>query len=360
MMTNQDSPEKVNEVSFRELVRSIRDLFNYLLSKWIVIIFFILIGGVLGLLYSVRSKTNYLANCTFVLEEESGGAGGGLSQLSGLASMVGLDLGGGGGGVFQGENLLELYKSRMMISKTLLSTYPIDGKPVLLVDRYIQFNGFKKDWADKPHLANVNFTPDRNGNYSRVQDSLLTAFSTDINKRNLVVVKPDKKLNIIKVQVNAPDEQFAKGFNDKIVKNVNDFYVQTKTKKSTFNLAIIQHQTDSVRRMLNGAISGVANATQVNPNVNASRVSLKVPSQRRQVDVQANTAILTELVKNLEISKVSLRKETPLIQVIDEPVYPLPAKKNGIAFCFIVGAIIFGLIGVLWLSLKRALKSMLA
>jgi uncharacterized protein involved in exopolysaccharide biosynthesis len=33
------------------------------------------------------------------------------------------------------------------------------------------------------------------------------------------------------------------------------------------------------------------------------------------------------LVKNLEISKVSLRKETPLIQVIDKPVYPLIKKR---------------------------------
>jgi hypothetical protein len=35
------------------------------------------------------------------------------------------------------------------------------------------------------------------------------------------------------------------------------------------------------------------------------------------VDVQANTAILTELVKQSELAKVTLRKETPLIQIID-------------------------------------------
>jgi hypothetical protein len=356
-----ETPEKVNEVSFKELILSLRDLFNYLQTKWLTVLIYILIGGILGLVYSIRSRTSYLANCTFVLEEESAGGGAGLSQLSGLASMVGLDLGGGGGGVFQGENLLELYKSRMMISKTLLSTYPIDGKDQLLVDRYIQYNHLReKQWSDDPRLQQMKFVPGNTGKFSRLQDSLLTEFAIEINKKNLVVIKPDKKLNIIKVQLTAPDEQFAKGFNDRIVKNVNDFYVQTKTKKSTVNLGIIQHQTDSVRRMLNGAISGVAAATDVNPNINASRLVLKVPSQRRQVDVQANTAILTELVKNLEISKVSLRKETPLIQVIDEPVYPLPAKKNGKVFSFIVGAFLAGLLGVIVLTIRRALKSVLA
>jgi hypothetical protein len=354
-----ETAEKTNEVSFKELIHSIRDWFKYLLSKWMVIILFIIIGGVLGLVFSMRSKITYMANCTFVLEEDSGGSGG-LPQLAGLASMVGLDLGGGGGGVFQGENLLELYRSRMMITKTLLSTYPIDGKPILLVDRYIAFNNFREDaWADNPELSKINFIPGRDGKMSRVQDSLLTEFATQIDKKYLTVVKPDKKLNIIKVQLSAPDEQFAKGFNDKIVKNVNDFYVQTKTKKSTVNLAIIQHQTDSVRRMLNGAISSVARSTDVNPNANASRVVLKVPSQLRQVDVQANTAILTELVKNLEISKVSLRKETPLIQVIDEPIYPLPAKKNGKSISFLAGAFLFGFLGVIYLTIRRAVKSVL-
>lgn len=351
--------EKTNEVSFKELIHSLRDLFKYLLSRWMLILLFMITGGVLGLVFSVRSKVTYLATCTFVLEEESGS--GGIPQLAGLASMVGLDLGGGGGGVFQGENLLELYRSRMMITKTLLSTYTIDGRPTLLVDQYIKFNHFRETiWQDLPVLKNIRFIPGKDGVMSRLQDSLLTEFSAQINKKNLVVVKPDKKLNIVKVQVNAPDEQFAKGFNDLIVKNVNDFYVQTKTKKSSVNLAIIQHQTDSVRRMLNGAISGVAVSADANPNANASRLVLKVPSQRRQVDVQANTAILTELVKNLEISKVSLRKETPLIQVIDAPIYPLPAKATGKQFSIVLGAFLVTLVGVIFLTLRRAVKSVLS
>jgi len=355
-----ETPEKINEVSFRELLLSLNGAYRYLLSKWLIMLLFIGIGAAIGLAYAFRSKTNYLANCTFVLEEETG-AGGGLSQLSGLASMVGLDLGGGGGGVFQGDNLLELYKSRMMITKTLLSAVPVNGKDQLLVNRYIDYNQFRENqWSDNPELKNVNFDNAKSQPLSRIQDSLLSEFALQINKKNLSVIKPDKKLNIIKVQMTAPDEQFAKGFNDEIVKNVNDFYIQTKTKKSTFNLGIIQHQTDSVRRMLNGAISGVAVSNEVNPNMNPARLSLKVPSQKRQVDVQANTAILTELVKNLELSKVSLRKETPLIQVIDEPVYPLPSKKNGKLFCLVIGGFLFGILGAAVLLIRRALKSVLA
>jgi uncharacterized protein involved in exopolysaccharide biosynthesis len=39
--------------------------------------------------------------------------------------------------------------------------------------------------------------------------------------------------------------------------------------------------------------------------------------------------MLTQLVQNLEIAKVALRKDTPLIQVIDRPILPLQKTRLG-------------------------------
>jgi hypothetical protein len=54
---------------------------------------------------------------SFALEEDGGGGGGVLS----LASQFGFDLGTSGGGAFTGSNLIELFKSRSMVEKTLLA-----------------------------------------------------------------------------------------------------------------------------------------------------------------------------------------------------------------------------------------------
>ena len=84
----------------------------------------------------------------------------------------------------------------------------------------------------------------------------------------------------------------------------------------------MQKQTDSVGAILNGNIASVAvandNTFGLNPAMNIKRV----PSTRKQVDFEANTAILSELIKQFELAKVNLRKETPLIQVIDSPILP--------------------------------------
>jgi uncharacterized protein involved in exopolysaccharide biosynthesis len=83
----------------------------------------------------------------------------------------------------------------------------------------------------------------------------------------------------------------------------------------------------------------------------------RAPSARLQVDVQANTAILTELVKQSELAKVTLRKETPLIQVIDKPILPLKMEKFGKAKGIVLGGILAGFLTVLVLIIRRVFKS---
>jgi hypothetical protein len=124
------------------------------------------------------------------------------------------------------------------------------------------------------------------------------------------------------------------------------------------NMEILERQTDSIRAELNSAITGVAvandNTFMLNPALNVRRT----PSARRQVDVQANTAILTELVKQSELAKVTLRKETPLIQVIDRPILPLPKERFGKAKGLIIGGFLAGFLTVFGLIIRRIFKSL--
>jgi len=353
------SENNSREITVRELVLKVHDWYKYLLSKWLLLIIACILGVALGYFYSGYKKPTYVAVSTFALEDSNGG--GALGQYAGLASMIGVDIGGGGNsGIFQGDNLIELYKSRKMIQEALLTENLFDGKKQLLIDRFVDFNNLRSKWSAHPVLKNLNFKPTNDPKLLRAQDSVLGEVVKEIGKSNLVVSKPDKKLSIIKVQVSSKDELFSKAFNDQIVKNVNEFYVNTKTKKSTQNVSILQHQTDSVKRELNGALSGVAALTDVNPNPNPARQILRVPSQRRQVDAQANTAILTELVKNLEMSKVSQRKEMPLIQMIDAPILPLQKVVTTKMKGMVIGGFVFVFLMAGFLITRRGFKSIIS
>jgi hypothetical protein len=348
-----------DEISLKELILKLQEWWNYLLGNWKLIISVAFIGSLLGLGYAFTQKPIYKAEFSFVLEDEK--ASGGLGGALGLASQFGLDLGsGGGGGIFAGDNLLELMKSRSMVQKALLSPISVNGKSQSLADYYINMRELRKAWEGKANLASLTYPVNADINqFNRVQDSVLMAMHQDVIKNLLTVAKVDKKLSILKVSVQSEDELFSKTFTEALVSEVSRFYVETKTKKSTTNVAILQYQTDSVRNQLNRAISGVAQSNDAIPNLNSARQVLRSSGQQRQIDVQANTAILTELVKNLELSKLSLRKETPLIQVIDRPVLPLAVERFGKAKGILMGGFLAGLLIVIFLIGRKVLKGLI-
>jgi uncharacterized protein involved in exopolysaccharide biosynthesis len=354
IIVNSDS----DEISLKELILKIKEWWSYLLSQWKLIISIAFIGSLLGLGYAFTQKPIYKAEFSFVLEDEK--SGGGLGGALGLASQFGLDLGGGGGGgIFAGDNLLELMKSRSMVQKALLSPINANGKSQSLADYYISFRDMRDAWEEKPQLANLRYAIHADASkFNREQDSVLMAVHEEIIKNFLTVAKIDKKLSILKVSVRTEDESFSKAFTEALVSEVSQFYVETKTKKSASNVAILQHQTDSVRNQLNRAISGVAQSNDAIPNLNTARQVLRSTGQQRQIDVQANTAILTELVKNLELSKLSLRKETPLIQVIDKPILPLPVEKFGKTKGIFFGGFLAGFLVVIGLIGRRVFEGL--
>jgi len=121
---------------------------------------------------------------------------------------------------------------------------------------------------------------------------------------------------------------------------------------------VLQRQADSVRLILNSSLNGVASAIDAAPNANPLMSTLRVASQKRQIDVQANSAIYSEIVKNLELAKISFRQEMPLIQVIDKPVLPLTIDKTNKLKGALMGIIIGAFIAVVILVSKKVLKDL--
>lgn len=348
-----------DEISLKELIYKIRDWNGYVLSQWKIIVLAGIIGSAFGLTYSYVKKPIYTATLSFALEDEK--AGGGIGSALGLASSFGLDFGGGsGGGIFSGSNLTELFKSRSMVEKTLLSQVNVNGKITSLAEMYIQNNEWRDKWNNKPKLASLKFLPNSNRKtFNRAQDSIMGIMYANLSKAGLSVVQKDKKVSIINIDVSSTNELFSKFFCEALAKQVSDFYIDTKSKKARINMAILERQVDSIRGELNGAITGVAAANDNTFGLNPAMNIRRAPSARRQVDVQANTAILTELVKQAELAKVTLRKETPLIQIIDKPILPLAKERFGKAKGILIGGILAGFLTVLFLIFRRVFKEVI-
>ncbi len=363
MQQNKNDIQNIaeDEISLKELILKIKDWYRFLLTKWIIIVAAGIMGGAIGVGYALFTKPEYTANLSFALEDEKQGTGG-LSGALGLASSLGIDLGGSAGGAFSGANLIELMKSRNIVEKSLLNPITVNGKTQSFAQYYINFNELNKDWDSKPLLKGIVFAPDADrSKFTLQQDSILGKIYESIAGVNglLSVAQKDKKISIINIEVKSTDELFSKAFTESIAQEVSSYYIEIKSKKARQNVIILQHQTDSIRAELNGAITGVAAAADNTFGLNPAMMVRKTPGTRRQVDVQANTAILTQLVTNLEMAKVSLRKETPLIQVIDRPILPLKKEKVGKLKSLLLGSFLAGFLTVLVLILKKIFAGIL-
>jgi uncharacterized protein involved in exopolysaccharide biosynthesis len=343
----QDYQDK--EMSLRDMILKMKEWAGYLLGKWLIIVLSGLICGAIGVWMAYKSKTVYTANLTFAMEDErSGGGSGALS----LASSFGFDLGQSTSGAFSSSNLSELFRSRKVIEEVLLQ--PMPGTPrVSFAEGYISFNDWRSSWSAEENRHLVFLPGADRSKFTLQQDSVMGIIYDQVTTKNLSVGPKTKKVSLIDLTFRSYNQQFAKDFAEALAKEVSEFYVETKSKKAKLNVEVLQYQADSIRNDLNRAIAGVGAANDQIFNLNPGYVAQRTPALRKQVDVQANTAILNELYKNLELAKVTLRKETPFIQIIDRPILPLRKERVGKLKSLIMGGMLGGLLVIVFFVIRK-------
>ncbi len=327
----------------------IKELVPQLLKKWWLIIMVCILCGIAGVYYAWSKEAVYTAEMVFTTEGER--SGGQLGAYSSLAAQFGVDVGGGGGNsAFEGDNLMELLRTRMIVEKTLLSPIATANEQQTAIDQYLVNHSLKKGWEEK-HFDQIKFeknplVPDRS------RDSIISAVYSRIIKTQLTIERKDKKLSFIVIKMQDNNETFAKNFVELLAKNAIEYYVEYKSSKARKNFNLINKQTDSIRTLLYGNIENIAATNDL--NVNPVRQQVRTGSQKIQVNATANAALYTELLKQLGFAQISVQRETPLIQIIDKPVMPLLKEKpgrffTGILFAFVGGlAIVFLIVVAKW------------
>jgi hypothetical protein len=346
-----------DEISLKELIEKLQDVWKYLLTKWKLIVLAGIIGGALGFVYAYLQPIKYIAKMTFVVEDAKGGGGAGLASLAG---QFGFDVGGAGGGsIFSGDNILLFLKSESLVRETLLT--PLDDRTKSnLADRYADVTKLKEAWNKNNKIGEVNFSKFTIENLPRKEDSLLQMIESGIIKNELAIAKPDKKASFIEAKVTTLDESFSKIFLDRLVKVATDRYVESKTKTKAANVAMLQRRADSLSAVLNNKTYSAAASQQslvdVNPALKTSAISSEITTR----DKTMAATVFAEVVKNLELSKTLLNQETPVIQVVDQSTFPLEKERASKSRSLILGGFLAGFLVILYLIASKWLKSQLS
>ena len=346
-MSTQIQQPNDDEMNLTDIWMKVQEWWTYLWKRkaWILAIAFIFSVG--GYLRVKLAKPVYSATLTFSLEQ-GGGSG---SSLSGLASQFGFSMGSDGGGMFAGENLLTLMKSRRMVQDVLLTPTIVAGDSILLIDQYVKtWPELMEDW-DSTGLYPFDLSQTR----SPKEDSAIGVLYYAITENALAVALEDKDQSFVTLSYSGHDELFTGAFVEQLAKQATDFYLESKTANSRANINKLQRRVDSVTSELERAMFGAASS--MDQNAFTVQSTAKVSSLQKQMKVTMLTTLYGELVKNLEISKTMAAREEPLITVIDRPHYPLRVRESGLKGA-LLGAVLGGFLSVLFFAGREFLRDL--
>ncbi|MDB5230142.1 MAG: hypothetical protein JWN76_947 [Chitinophagaceae bacterium] len=327
--------QETKTVKLADVVDSGRHFIFFLKKRILFIVLLVLLCMGAAFIYYLFQKPDYQATATFIMEEKSGSTAG----LAGLASQFGLDIGGASGnsGLFSGDNILDILKSRSMVEKVLLSR--VDSSKGLnsesLADLYLGFSGLRSKWKEKNALlANVSLNP-VSPNHSLLQDSVLYVIYERLYKNSLVTDRLNKKGSIIKVTTSSANPVFSKCMTERLLSEASTLYIGLKTGVSAANVARLEKRADSLLRVLNAKSYQGASLQVLDPNT-AFKTTL-VPVETTQRDKMVASALYTEVMKNLEASRMALAQQTPVIQILDAPKYPLIDERKTLGLLLLSG-----------------------
>lgn len=348
LMTKRKNSNSIpsDEIRMDSLGHWFQYTFSFIFRNLLSILLGVLFGSGLGWLVSIGwPERDFAARYTISAEEKSS------SAWENLLAQFGMDVSGNNpANVFQGESLVKLFSTRNLIEKALITPTQLpSGEMVYLGDYF-----FVRSKANRlPEFDGFRFAKGDSGilrSYNALQDSALWLTYKYVLKEVVSASRPDKKLTFIEVTCYDRNDTMAMVMAGKLIQTVSAFYTENLTYKARKNLDVLQEELDSVKRELNKNMyqSSMLNDGDVNP----TRQILRVEQNRKLIDLQISMTLFGELTKNIQLAEISLRKETPLIQVIDSPRLPLEHQGLNPRWYWAIGAGLGGMLVMFFLMRK--------
>ena len=341
-----------DEIQLKDILINLSEYKQELWSKKGKIILFSFLFFALGFAVAIFSTKSYKAELTFVVEDPK--AVNPLGSMPGIAAQFGFDLGGNSSSTFSQENIMQLLKSRGVVESTLLRKGIVEGKQDLLVEHFLTINKIREDWAKSQEFDGVNF----NHTHSLLHDSIMGVIWNGLVENDLNIEIQNDDANIITLSYVSVDENFAKQFSENLIDEMSKMYIAHQTKQARNTLDFLQDRADSVFLELDKSEKEFARVKDINQRIIKASGRLKELQLMREVQV-LNTMYL-EIVKNLEISKMTLLNQTPIINIIDKPVLPLAKEVLSEIMVGILGGFLGGFLSVLFFVFRKLFKDALA
>ena len=342
-----------DEIHLKDILIKLSEYKTYLFRKKFVIITISGFFLVLGIVFAISADKKYTAELTFVVEGQQG-SGGNLGAMSGVASQFGFDIGSSSRATFSQNNILELLKSRGVVEATLMQNRKVNKTNDLLIEHYLYLNKIKDSWRKNKDIIPVSF----HEILTQDNDSVSGDVWRSIIEDKLVVELQSDDANIINLSYTSVNDEFAKIFVEALIEQMSEMYITYQTAQASNTLSFLNNRADSVFVELEIAEEEFAKVKDINQRIVKASGRLKELQLMRRVEVL--NAMYLEIVKNLELSKLTLLNQTPIIQIIDKPILPLEVEAKSITALGLLGAFLGGFLSLFFFIFRKLFKDALS
>lgn len=289
----------MNQINTNEI--NLVDLIKKLIKSRKLILYSSLIFSLIGVLVAFISPIKYSSNTVFIPQNQEVSS----SSLSGVASLVGINLGGGSYGT---EIPLSIYPQILesVKFKRLLLDKVIDEKNDFTLKSFIiDYYSIKKD--DDEDSSGLVMTKLEEECFEILSDEIL---SVSVNQKD-GFVSIDAKLSV--ADYSARVAKFSREILQKII-------IENKIESARQNLIFSEKQLIEKKIEFDELQSKLAYFSDSNLNaVNSFVINEK---DKLEAEFQIINSVVTELSKQVEQAKLQVTKDTPVFSTIREAVIP--------------------------------------
>ena len=257
-----------------------------------------------------------------------------------------------------GEKIKELLKYKKIIEYPLFTRVTIDGKNDFLANHYIYLYNYHDNWSSNKHFKDFTFTHDSTEIFTHTENEILKRVHNKINNTNLE--SSISKNGIIRVVMKSLSPDFSKEFLTALVESLGDFFVETSVEQDHRNLEFIIARRDSIFRELSKAEGGLGAAQDRTTGLVYSSGYINQERQKRKVTLLSEMYL--QSIRNHESAKLSLLKNTPIVQVIDYPIRSMfPSRANAMNSAiigFIVSFVLLFFVAIMFFLAQTEIRKL--
>lgn len=312
---------------------------------WIVLITLLFAFG--GIYSALTAREEFVSTGKILPEYQS--KVGGLSQLSGLASLAGVDLSSATGG---GSDAIrpDLYPDVLKSTPFFLELFKI--KIRTKDNKEMTFSQFYDTFV----LDNKIEEKDTKIKYPTSNQYIAVSYQTEKNLKDLrerISAVIDKKSGLITVTVKLPDPVVATIITDYSMNFLANYITNYRTEKAKRDLSFLAERLDAAKGKY---YTNQAKKAQYSDQYQLSMMKLQAADLQRErieSEYKISSSFYNTLLQKYEEAKLKLQQETPVIKVLEPPVVPNKRSEPKRTIIVLIAAFLGGIFGIIFVLIRK-------